>query len=338
MDSLWIDEEIMALKRTPAERFLLARICYRAGMNPAGICVDSNKELSQAIDIHPQTVSDLVRTLEKAGLISTKIFPEKKNLRTIQPIRKILIPYKNKADRYKEKADSDYKEFPYSPSESDMPLSGNSLDPIRKNLRPYKEIPDSLYKDRELIENSEENPIASSSSSGAGEAVGMNQSNLPAEEKPPTPPVAAAPLSPKKKYGDGKLQELVKRFIRDNPDKYPVEMYVNFLEKWTAKVDNATNSAHIGQELWYTQDKFILKSRLENWYPGYLKDQQKQQNEPATRNTQSNHSAGQKGTSISGKQSKKLALIPPGSLSRVGQNRGNADRSGDGRTVRIDVE
>ncbi|QHV96327.1 MarR family transcriptional regulator [Spirosoma endbachense] len=318
MDSLWIDEVIMVLKRTPAEKLLLARICYRAGIMPDGLCRDSNKELSLAIDIHPQTVSDMVRALEKAELITTEIFQKQKNLRTIQPISKILIPYKNKANRYKEKADSHYKEIPYSPSESEQTLSGNSLDPISQILIPYKEFPDSLYKDRELIENQEENSIAASPSTHGREADLNSSENLPEEEKPPNP---QPPLSPKKTYGDGTLQKSVKAFIKANPDKYPTGMYVDFLEKWTLLVDHAKNELDIGKEKWRTQDSWTLQTRLENWWPGYQKEQQK--NEPATLNPQStNYSPGQKGAGLAAGATKQLGFIPPGGLRR----RGTAER------------
>ncbi|MVM34418.1 hypothetical protein GO755_30585 [Spirosoma sp. HMF4905] len=145
----------MKLKRTPAERQLLARICYRAGIAKDELCRDSNKELSLAIDIHAQSVSDLVRKLEKDGLIKTQIDDKKANARTISPISQILIPYKENADRSKEIPDSKSKDFPYSPPKPESDLSGNSLDPISQILIPSKEIPYSLYKDKNLLKPSE---------------------------------------------------------------------------------------------------------------------------------------------------------------------------------------
>ncbi|GAB3881436.1 MarR family transcriptional regulator [Spirosoma agri] len=332
MAGLWIDDEIMKLKRTPAERLLLARICYRAGIAKDELCHDSNKELALAIDIHAQTASDLVQKLEKDGLINTKVYPEKKNERTISPIRKILIPYKENADRYKEKTDSDYKEIPYSTPET---LSGNSLEGISQILIGSKEIPDSYNKDIKPLENLEKSKAAASASS-AGARDEPGSQHLPAEQKPPNPPVAAAPQVPKKKYGDGKLQQLVKAFIQANPDKYETEMYVDFLEKWTAIVDDSKITADIGKELWRTQDSFSVATRLKNWHPGYLKDQQKP-HESATRPSQSNHSAGKNSTGYSGKPVKRLALIPPGSLSRFGKAKRDEDPQRDGGTIRIDV-
>ncbi|MBN8821305.1 MULTISPECIES: Lrp/AsnC family transcriptional regulator [unclassified Spirosoma] len=153
MKGIWVDSVILRLGRTSAETLLLARICYRAAIAKDGLCHDSNKELSAAIGIHAQSVSDLVRKLDKEGIIQATILGQRANARTIGPLPHLVTPYKENADRYKEITDSDYKEIPYSAPNPPPDLSGNSLDPIRNFLTPYKPIPYSLYKDRKPLEN-----------------------------------------------------------------------------------------------------------------------------------------------------------------------------------------
>ena len=159
MDSLWITADIMELDRTPLERQLFARICYRAGIATDGICRDTNPDLAKAIKIHQQSASDGVRNLAKAGLLTSTV--DGKN-RAIAPLRKFLIPYLERADRYKKNADAKKqgKEIPYTPHPKEIPYpdypkeipyanegQGISLGYIRDFLRVHKEFPYSLYID-----------------------------------------------------------------------------------------------------------------------------------------------------------------------------------------------
>lgn len=165
MDGLWIDPVIMALKRTPVERHLLARICYRAA-GADGLCRDSNRALAESIGVHSQTVSDCVRALDKAGLIKSVVNKSESNGRTIRPSSELLEPYQQKADKYykpntdrpirkkligsKENPDSGISEIPIgSKSEADTPIS--------QILIGSKENPDSHYKEERIIENKKEN-------------------------------------------------------------------------------------------------------------------------------------------------------------------------------------
>jgi len=217
MDGIWISPEIMEQGRTAAEKLLLARICYRAGMATNGACTDSNKVLAAAVGIHFQSVSELIRAFEKSGLVSTHIDTDRANLREIKPIRKILTGYKEKADRYKEKADTPYKEIPYT-------LYGKSLDPIRNPLRPYKENPYSLYKDIKLIKTLKEFSIyLQRNSTLVSESTVDTQ---PPAGPPPAPRSAPPPPPPETDWpaqllADRRWLEGVQKNFRIKPDQLP---------------------------------------------------------------------------------------------------------------------
>lgn len=68
---------------------------------------------------------------------------------------------------------------------------------------------------------------------------------------------------PESPYGDGRLHFLCREYAKQNPDKYTKEMYVHFLEYWTAPVLTGLKK---GKELWYTQKTFQLSSRLATNY------------------------------------------------------------------------
>jgi len=191
---------------------------------------------------------------------------------------------------------------------------------------------------------------SSSSAKNAGATAEVSDQNLDAEGPPPNPPVAPAPLSPKKVFGDGVLQKQARQFLKDHPDLYPAEMYLEFLRHWTEIVQNSENPADIGKELWRTWRTWNIEKKLANWHPGYLRDQQKA-NEPIKNTQYVNGSSGRttdpgagignrttgQGTG-NGKPAKRAARVKPGMFNRDSQNRRDADRDGGGRTIRIDVD
>ena len=159
MDSIWIDSLIMALpKRTPAERLLLARICYRAA-GQGGVCTDSNGKLGEAIGIHAQSVSEAVKRLDEMKLVTASVDAARANLRSLTPAPHLLSPYLKKFARYKGQpaaeilpaapaqtpeetpadyqpnAHSDYQPSPYSPRIDYKP---NTYTPISLTLIAYK--------------------------------------------------------------------------------------------------------------------------------------------------------------------------------------------------------
>jgi hypothetical protein len=64
-------------------------------------------------------------------------------------------------------------------------------------------------------------------------------------------------------YGDGRLHLLCREHAKENPDKYSKEMYISFLEYWTAPVQTGPKK---GKELWTTEKTFQLSSRLSTNY------------------------------------------------------------------------
>lgn len=215
----------MALKRTPAERHLLARICYRAAGGD-GRCRDSNRELGVAIGVHYNSVSDMVQRLHAARLIDAVTEPGKANLRTITPKAELLAPYKSNADRYKSNADSKsgkkngphYKRstdstisdslIPSQPNtDSDYQpntdsLSADRLDPISQTLIAYQSNADSIYKEEKTNEKKENNrqqqqqaDSASLESLGDG-AVVDERDEVSSQKKEDHPAVAPNPPPP----------------------------------------------------------------------------------------------------------------------------------------------
>jgi hypothetical protein len=64
-------------------------------------------------------------------------------------------------------------------------------------------------------------------------------------------------------YGDGQLHFLCIEYDKKNPNKYPKEFYINFLEYWTAKIQKGVK---IGKELWTDEKAFAIGSRLATSY------------------------------------------------------------------------
>lgn len=64
-------------------------------------------------------------------------------------------------------------------------------------------------------------------------------------------------------YGDGRLHFLTKKFSEENPGKYPKDFYVNFLQHWTAIIQNGAKK---GKELWTDEKAFAISSRLATSY------------------------------------------------------------------------
>ncbi|MBR8840978.1 MAG: hypothetical protein DSM106950_45215 [Stigonema ocellatum SAG 48.90 = DSM 106950] len=93
MEQLCISGPIMALKRTLSEKLLLACVCQRA-VHSHDQCADSNKELGQALALHPNTVSDLIGQLVEAGFIESIISQEQANRRHLIPQQQLLEAYR----------------------------------------------------------------------------------------------------------------------------------------------------------------------------------------------------------------------------------------------------
>lgn len=111
----------MLLKRTPAEKMLLARICEQAIRNN-DTCADSNKELAEAVGMHQQTVSDLINRLDEANLLQISVETRQANKRQIMPSKELLVDYKSIAysadsdhKSFTDTAQSDYKSIAYTP-------------------------------------------------------------------------------------------------------------------------------------------------------------------------------------------------------------------------------
>jgi DNA-binding transcriptional regulator YhcF (GntR family) len=68
---------------------------------------------------------------------------------------------------------------------------------------------------------------------------------------------------PDSPYGDGRLHLLCREHAKENPGKYSKEMYIGFLEYWTAPVQTGPKK---GKELWTTEKTFQLSSRLSTNY------------------------------------------------------------------------
>ncbi|NID09345.1 DUF4373 domain-containing protein [Fibrivirga algicola] len=94
----------------------------------------------------------------------------------------------------------------------------------------------------------------------------------PSFAKPTTPVVPnEAPAAKKsatvdkRTYGDGMLQEQCRDYYKANLDKYPADLYNEFLAHWTAITQNAKKKADNGKELWRTRETFDLAGRLSTW-------------------------------------------------------------------------
>jgi hypothetical protein len=63
-------------------------------------------------------------------------------------------------------------------------------------------------------------------------------------------------------YGDGELHFKCRKYEKENPGKYSVELYKEFLTYWTAKTQKGRSN---GSELWRTRETFVLSLRLDTW-------------------------------------------------------------------------
>lgn len=63
-------------------------------------------------------------------------------------------------------------------------------------------------------------------------------------------------------YGDGELHFKCRKYEKENPGKYSVELYKEFLTHWTAKTQKGRSN---GSELWRTRETFVLSIRLATW-------------------------------------------------------------------------
>jgi len=70
-------------------------------------------------------------------------------------------------------------------------------------------------------------------------------------------------------YGDGRLHFLCRDYEKKNPGKYSKEMYIHFLEYWTAPLQIGV---HKGKENWSIQKTFQLSSRLATNFNLFWKD------------------------------------------------------------------
>ncbi|ARK13077.1 hypothetical protein A6C57_23560 [Fibrella sp. ES10-3-2-2] len=66
-------------------------------------------------------------------------------------------------------------------------------------------------------------------------------------------------------YGDGELQALCREYFKQHPDKYPGQLYNDFLTHWTAIARNAKKKSDNGKEVWRTRETFDIAGRLSTW-------------------------------------------------------------------------
>lgn len=70
-------------------------------------------------------------------------------------------------------------------------------------------------------------------------------------------------ISSNGKYGDDVLYNDCLKYQKDNPNKYDKEMYVEFLEYWTATIQTGKDK---GKELWRCEKTWSLAGRLRSSY------------------------------------------------------------------------
>ncbi|GAB4039526.1 hypothetical protein [Spirosoma jeollabukense] len=92
MIELRIALSVLSLKRTPAEKILLAYLCQRAAETD-GTCTDSNREIASGTAIHLQTVSDLINRLSQTTLLEAKVDAALANQRTLRPSEELVAYY-----------------------------------------------------------------------------------------------------------------------------------------------------------------------------------------------------------------------------------------------------
>lgn len=92
------------------------------------------------------------------------------------------------------------------------------------------------------------------------------QSNSSIDKQLTTEPINIVINSP---YGDGRLHFLCREYEKKNPGKYTKEMYIHFLEYWTAPLQIGV---HKGKENWSIQKTFQLSSRLATNFNLFWKD------------------------------------------------------------------
>jgi hypothetical protein len=90
----------------------------------------------------------------------------------------------------------------------------------------------------------------------------QSESNAIREDKSIEDKIKEEKINPSP-YGDGRLHFLCKQYSDENPDKYPKEFYINFLQYWTAIIQKGAKK---GQELWRDEKAFSIGSRLATSY------------------------------------------------------------------------
>ena len=112
-------------------------------------------------------------------------------------------------------------------------------------------------------------PQTANSAAGEGEQVLVEDQKKGQAPTPQSPPPSTAPkpipIRAGKVYGDGKLQAEVLAFYRDNPDLFPLSVYIPFLQYYTSIFQKGKPDL-IGTERWKTYDTWDLEAKLDNWY------------------------------------------------------------------------
>jgi hypothetical protein len=182
-------------------------------------------------------------------------------------------------------------------------------------------------KDLQSTNEQSTNKQMSSSASNAHEdeieifPVGAKQEGNP---KPPVAP-APLPLTQKRIYGDGRLQEKVREFHAKEPEIFTSELCRDFLVNWTAPVLHSDNPQDVGQELWKTHRVFPLEKRLRAWYQKELVIRAR--DESATSHTKTGRTAGpanRTGNNGYKKPAKRTPVITPEHLRRPSPDNGNS--------------
>ena len=145
MEEIRILPSILILKKTPAEKMLLAYICQRAALAD-GICTDSNKDLAQATGLHLRTIPDLVKRLSQAQCLQASVDQSQANKRTMHPVEEFLEGYTRLYSSIAN-AVQDYTRFSSSQNEDythmDSRAEKDHTLPLSQSLTPYPPVTDS---------------------------------------------------------------------------------------------------------------------------------------------------------------------------------------------------
>lgn len=295
-------------------------LCSNPSAPVPGWCTMTRTRLGAELDLSRRTVIDIVNKLEKNNLV---IRNEEDHLKTTKTWFDTVHGAKQEEENSRKRGVQNL----HTPPQTD---SADSAHPMQELHTPRAEVAhpraessqeggaDSAHNSNRN-NNYSDNYNNKTSASAESASARVEVVDVEEEEKKEDPtPLPLAPF-PKKKYGDGKLKEMVGDFYRSNPNLYKPEMYQRFLSRWTEKIINDTNSKNIGKEKWRTKSTFDVESRLESWYKQDIEDQKKNSNGSATQHNGQSTNGLRKQSASNGSADdtlKRTAFVPPGTLRR----------------------